>query len=420
MKTHLTQSYVSSLKPDPEKPIWITDDEIKNLKLYVGTSGSKVWYLYYYDTNGKKASKKLGGADKLTVAQARSLAQDVGGRVIRGENVKKEKPAPKFTYGDFLKNHYEPWVTSQRKSGMETMRSINAAFGFLMSQPLEDLSSIELEQWRTKRIREGRKAATINRLMVALKASINWAVNHDLIKENPLARMGRLKESDSNVKVRYLSDEERGRLMAALDEREQRLRDGRLSHNEWLIEREQEKKAELNGKFADYLKPMILVSLYSGLRRGSLFGLKWNDIDFFTKTMTIRPDNDKPEKTLQLPMNSVVVETLTAWKEQNSPVEDDALVFPSPVSGRELNNVKKSWANLLKEAQITNFRWHDMRHDFASQLVMKGVDLNTVRELMGHTDMKMTMRYAHLAPSSKLRAVEVLSENVRPSEAIKE
>jgi integrase len=410
MKMHLTQSYVSSLKPDPEKPIWITDDEIKNLKLYVGTSGSKVWYLYYYDANGKKASKKLGGADKLTVAQARSLAQDVGGRVIRGENVKKEKPVPKFTYGDFLKNHYEPWVVSQRKSGMETMRSLNAAFGFLMSQPLEDLSSIELEQWRTKRIREGRKAATINRLMVALKASINWAVNHDLIKENPLVRMGRLKESDSSVKVRYLSDEERGRLMAALDEREKRIRDGRENHNEWLTEREREKKAELNGKFADYLKPMILVSLYSGLRRGSLFGLKWSDIDFFTKTMTIRPDNDKPEKTLQLPMNSVIVETLTAWKEQNSPAKDDSLVFPSPVSGGELNNVKKSWANLLKDAQIRNFRWHDMRHDFASQLVMKGIDLNTVRELMGHADMKMTMRYAHLAPSSKLRAVEVLAQ----------
>jgi integrase len=324
--------------------------------------------------------------------------------------VKKAKPAPKFTYGDFLKNHYEPWVVSQRKSGQETMRSINAAFGFLMPQPIEDLSSIELEQWRTKRLREGSKAATINRLMVALKASVNWAVNHDLIKENPLARMGRLKESDSSVKVRYLSDEERGRLIAALDTREKRIRDARLSHNEWLTEREREAKAELHGKFADYLKPMVLLSLYSGLRRGSLFGLKWSDIDFFTKTMTIRPDNDKPEKTLQLPMNSVVVETLTAWKEQNAPVEDEALVFPSPVSGGELNNVKKSWANLLKEAQIVNFRWHDMRHDFASQLVMKGIDLNTVRELMGHADMKMTMRYAHLAPSSKLRAVEVLAQ----------
>jgi integrase len=286
-----------------------------------------------------------------------------------------------------------------------------------MSQPIEDLSSIELEQWRTKRMREGRKAATINRLMVALKASVNWAVSHDLIKENPLARLGRLKETDSNVKVRYLSDDERERLMTALDGREKRIRDDRHSHNEHLSKREKETMPELNGKFADYLKPMVLISLYSGLRRGSLFGLKWNDIDFFTRTMTIRPDNSKPEKALQLPMNTVVFETLTAWKEQNLPVEDDSLIFPSPVSGGELNNVKKSWANLLKDARINNFRWHDMRHDFASQLVMKGVDLNTVRELMGHADMKMTMRYAHLAPSSKLRAVEVLAENALEASA---
>ena len=411
MKIHLTQSYVSSLKPNPEKPIWITDDEIKNLKLYVGTGGTKAWYLYYYDSNGKKASKKLGLADKLTVAQARILAQDVGGRVIRGENVKKEKPATKFTYGDFLKDYYEPWVVANRKSGRETMKSINAAFGFLMLQSLEDLSIIELEQWRTKRMREGSKAATINRLVVALKASVNWAVNHDLIKENPLARLGRLKERDSSTKVRYLSGDEHLRLMAALDVREERIRTERKSHNEWSAQRGQTGMPELNGKFADYLKPMVLISLYSGLRQGTVFGLKWNDIDFFTKTMTVRPDNNKPEKTLQLPMNSVVVETLTAWKEQNSPVKDDALIFPSPVSGEALDNVRKSWGTLLKDAKIENFRWHDMRHDFASQLVMKGVDLNTVRELMGHADMKMTMRYAHLAPSSKLRAVEVLAEN---------
>ena len=71
-------------------------------------------------------------------------------------------------------------------------------------------------------------------------------------------------------------------------------------------------------------------------------------------------------------------------------------------------NVKRSWEGVLEAAQIENFRFHDLRHDFASQLVMQGVDLNTVRELLGHADMKMTLRYAHLSQESKLRAVELL------------
>jgi len=87
------------------------------------------------------------------------------------------------------------------------------------------------------------------------------------------------------------------------------------------------------------------------------------------------------------------------------------LVFPSPKTGKKLDNCQSSWEAILKRAGIENFRWHDMRHDFASQLVMRGVDLNTVRELLGHADLKMTLRYAHLAPENKLQAVKVLDNN---------
>lgn len=100
-------------------------------------------------------------------------------------------------------------------------------------------------------------------------------------------------------------------------------------------------------------------------------------------------------------MNAEALDALTRWNKQAS---DTRLVFTNRDGGR-VDNVRKSWAGVLKAAKITSFRWHDMRHTFASWLVMRGVDLNTVRELLGHGDIKMTLRYAHLAPQHKADAV---------------
>jgi integrase len=290
------------------------------------------------------------------------------------------------------------------------MTTINTTFDFLLSQPIEDLSSLEIEQWRIKRTNEGKKAATINRQLAALQASINWGVKHELIKENPLTRLGRLREHDSETKVRYLSDEERERLMNALDTREAEMRAARTRHNKWVLERGYELMPELNGEYVDYIKPMVLLSLYTGIRQGNLFSLLWGDIDFNTSTMTLRASVSKPTKAQNLPINSVAVKVLSAWRTQSQNAANNALVFPSPRGGEKFDNCKKAWAALMKDAQIENFRWHDMRHDYASQLVMRGVDLNTVRELMGHASLTMTLRYAHLAPKNKLRASEILAE----------
>jgi integrase len=97
-------------------------------------------------------------------------------------------------------------------------------------------------------------------------------------------------------------------------------------------------------------------------------------------------------------MNSEVRQVLRQWQSQNG-------ASPRVFS---LKDAKTAWTRLLKEAGIENFRFHDLRHHFASRLVMKGVDLNTVRELLGHADTKMTLRYAHLAPEHKAAAVEKL------------
>ena len=83
-------------------------------------------------------------------------------------------------------------------------------------------------------------------------------------------------------------------------------------------------------------------------------------------------------------------------------------VFPAEDGGR-LDNINKSWKSLVEDAGIDEFRFHDLRHTFASWLVMRGVDLNTVRDLLGHADLKMTLRYAHLAPEHKAAAVAALA-----------
>lgn len=156
--------------------------------------------------------------------------------------------------------------------------------------------------------------------------------------------------------------------------------------------------------FTDHLKPLVLVSLNTGMRRGEIFNLKWSAVNIDTKTITVRGETTKTNDTRHIPMNREALSTLTDWKKQSN---ESQYVFPSQ-TGERLEDVKSAWSKLLERSRIERFRWHDMRHDFASRLVMAGVPLNTVRDLLGHADIKMTLRYAHLAPATKAAAVELI------------
>jgi integrase len=124
--------------------------------------------------------------------------------------------------------------------------------------------------------------------------------------------------------------------------------------------------------------------------------------------LTVRGEGAKTGQTRHVPLNSEAVRVLTIWKP--APVcEGGWCVFSGADSSTPVIAIKKPWGLVLKAAKVGSFRFHDLRHTFASKLVMAGIDLNTVRELLGHSSLAMTLRYAHLAPEHKAAAVEALT-----------
>ena len=129
-------------------------------------------------------------------------------------------------------------------------------------------------------------------------------------------------------------------------------------------------------------------------------GLQWTNIDLGRGI--IRVACSKVGKDVDIPINDTLCELL-----ESLPRRGD-LVFPSPRTGRRLLDVKKGFQAALDRAGIRKFRFHDLRHTFASHLVMAGVSIETVSELLGHSTLRMTQRYTHLSPEHKGRAVKVL------------
>lgn len=398
----LTQTYINSL-PIPPAPYWILDAALPALRLYIGKK-EKTYFLKYKNAKGKSDLYKIGNERLFTPIQAREAARTLLAQMaVSGTDIKRER-RPKENMPT-LKNLYDLYQNAGGKKYI--LDNVRLAFGAWSDINAMEMTPLKIETWRQGEIKTGRlRNASINRRSAALKTLLNWAVAHELLPANPLALLKKLPEVDSDIKIRYLSTDERARLFAAIDAREARLRAERRrtldgGHRQYLPPLE-----EL--PFADYFKPLVILALNTGIRRNALFSLQWEDVDLDHATVHLAAASAKNKKDAYLPLNSAAEEALRLWRSQ-APA-NNPLVFPSPLTGGKMNSCKKVWHSVLKSANIANFRWHDMRHDFASRLVMAGVDLNTVRELMTHSDISMTLRYAHLAPEKKKEAVEKLSE----------
>lgn len=403
MKTKITQKLLNSLEPQA-KPYRIHDTEQPGLFLRVQPTG----HASYMVTWGRNREKSLGRVGKLTLAQARAeAARYLADAYEHGEPlavIEGRTAATSPTLRDFIDDTYLPWFKAHHRGHEKTTHTLSTCFEPIMSRRLVEIAGRDLEQIRTGWLNGGNRPSTANRKMGSLSGVFSRAVDWGYLEVSPLDKVKALKV-DAKGRIRYLSKGEAKALREALDAREERMRAERDSSNQWRAERKRKPMVDLRAvTFTDHLKPMVILSLNTGLRRGELFNLRWPDVNLQTKTITVAGEGAKTIETRHIPLNAEALATLKAWKKQS---EASGYVFPGQ-EGERMTDVKTAWLELLKTAGIADFRWHDMRHDFASRLVMAGVPLNTVRDLLGHSDIKMTLRYAHLAPDSKAAAVELI------------
>lgn len=146
-----------------------------------------------------------------------------------------------------------------------------------------------------------------------------------------------------------------------------------------------------------WLRDLLILALHTGMRRGEILNLKWQDIDFSRKLIIIQKSKNGEKRSI--PMSKTLCSILEAKKVRDI----SGRVFPLAV-----RSLRDAFYKTLKKAGLENFRFHDLRHTFATRLVQNGVDLYKVKELLGHKTLTMTMRYAHHYPESLRSSVEVL------------
>ena len=399
-KTVITEKLVKSAKPKEGQPYDIRDRDLKGFILRVEPTGRKLFYCSW--ARGKRS--RIGDAKITTLTRAREIAEQRIAGAKRGEVPKPEIRGKSKTLKDFIDKKYKPWAIHEQKQGASNCQRILGAFPDLLDVQLDRITAWQVDKWKSQRIASGVAKSTVNRDLTQLKAAIAKAVEWGLADSNPVGQVKRIRGAKQS-RVRYLTPVEEKRLHSALQKRDNDKRAELRSLNERRAERGDE-PLPIPKNYVDHLQPLVLLAMHTGLRWGEAASLTWKNVRLTdAPTVTVEAAHAKSGKTRHVPLNRAAAEVLKKWREQRA--ESKGWVFPGK-GGVKLDNVRKSWGSVLKKAAINDFRWHDLRHHFASRLVMAGADLNVVRELLGHGSIDMTLRYAHLAPEHKAAAVALL------------
>lgn len=318
------------------------------------------WY-YRFQLNGREYYRACKGATNRQ--EALMYEAIVKGDLMRGKLDVLDN-SKELTFKEAIKLYIDYAEANKRSYKLDWNYCKEFELYFGSSTPLSSITPQDIENFK-KKMKKGRKSATVNRYLEALNKLFNLCLDNEYILKNPVKKVPKLKTD--NHKIRFLTKEEEQRMFETLE--------------------------------AGDLKDMIICALQTGMRKEEIYQLKWSDIE----NGYIEILKTKTDKARKIPISKKLKEVFDNREETSE------FIFINKLTGKPYTNNDKAFRALKNKAAITDFRFHDLRHTVATRMVEKGIDLLVVQEILGHTNINTTMRYAHPVPSVKQKAVEVLS-----------
>ena len=360
----------------------LCDADLPGLYVEVrATSPSQgTYYLRYKDTTGKTCHKRIGSTSEITLTDARKQAKVLKGEIAAGVNIKAEAKKVMLTYDAFFTEEYLPYVTPRKRSWKrdeELYRlRIKKVFG---DKKLDVITRQQIQTFHTAILDEGLSPASADHHVKMLRQSLNLAIEWDMLDKNPAAKVP-LFNVDNKVE-HYLDDEKLGQLLAVL-------------------------------RSPDNPRSVCQIALYllsTGARLNEALSATWSQIDRQTRVWRIPAAVSKSGKIRVVPLNDSALAVLA---ELDTEGEFEGL-FVNRQTGKPYTTIMKVWSRLRIKAELPFLRIHDLRHMYASFLINAGRTLFEVQACLGHSDPKVTMRYAHLSTKSMQDAANTASVAIK-------
>ncbi len=337
----------------------------------------KIWW-YDFRFKGTRIRESTKATTRAEAVQAEAVRK---AELAQGKaRVQRAEPSPRFT--EFAYGEFSHWCANEHKDRPSTfaryMRSIKALAGFFGPRALEAIDSgtverfkLQRNQQRRKNTRDGRLVtpAAVNRDLAVLRILFNLALRLGKANHNPVVGVKFLKEN--NVYVRVLTPEEEERYLSAA---------------------------------SPLLRDVATVMLETGMRPGEVCHLRASDLDIKGATVQVRQGKTPSAKRF-LPLTGRALEVLSRRVTQ----VNSKWLFPCPYDlTKPLGEVRGAHMAAVRRSEIkVPFRLYDLRHTALSRMAMAGIDLPTLKELAGHSQIQMTMRYVHPTREHKRRVVEI-------------